>query len=1202
MKKLRKPLALLLVLILCLSLLPAAAFAEEEEPALSAAQSGEASTPEIEPDAVTEPDPAAEDPAETENGDPDPANGDAAEPGTEDPEDPACDAGEEPTVTPEDDPGNEDGTGENAGGETDGDPAAEPETDPETTDETEEELETASLTEEQEEGARGETVVVINPLYADVISEEDIPLPEEDAELSVMATAPTFTTKAAAAEYLRDAMIARQESIAFSLEGSYSNPSATANGLFDRAVAHSGLPKGGDSLLFEYGGYGLSMQDDGTALSLFYEMLYYTTAEQEQALDAVVAGLVSTLGLTDQISEYEKSARIYNYLTKNVEYDYGDTGLTMFTAYAALVDHKAVCQGYSVAFYRLALEAGLDARIVTSDAMNHAWNIAGVGSAYYYLDATWDAGNTQYRYFLRGRQNWITDDWDGHDGGDQFSDASFAAAYPVPEDDFDENASLDFSLTGAEPKQTEYTYNDEFEITLQFDGEAKNDIASVQLIFQSPSGTTVTAGTALEAVGDGSYRAALVLNNRYEPGSWKVYGLSVSSSTGTGCCIYNSELSGGSGQLCEDLSSLAFELTGTQTKANLVLGAVSSLPGEYSMEDTVTLRLPVSGDPVESVRIWLYSPAGYGDYGEVYTVEGSGPADEESGELLCSFTVTEFRNWATDPEILEGYFCGTWELLCIQLTDGQGNTIYYGDRSYCGAEGMDEALTEEMDLSAGNFVILPRYTVIYSSNESPDSAKNKTVTQSCRHRTWETALPNSFTRKHYSFAGWNTQPDGSGDFYADGGSFMDLAVDSVGASAILYAMWEPERFPLTYVLNGGVNDPENPETYAYGEETPLLDATREGYAFAGWYPKKNLSGKKLGNIAAGSTGAKTVYAKWTPNPDRYAILFDGNGAETGATKAMANLAIGKKYTLSGNGFAKTGYHFAGWAESPEGEVLYANKAKVMDLDLHGGSATLYAVWEANSYSLVFKGNGGTWVYTPEGKTKAVTAKSYSQPAIYDREETLEENRFRRTGYTFTGWNTKAKGTGSPYAGEETVLNLTAANKGKVTLYAQWQANSYTIRFDPGDGTGAMEPQAMTYGKSAKLSPLGFEKPGYRFTGWSYTDAAGKTKTFANKASVKNLAAEEGAEAVLTAQWAVNTYSISFSANGGKGKAPAVMKNLRYRLTTQPLPENPFTRSGYDFAGWNTKKDGSGEFYTTTDIPVAKNKAKVTLYAVWAPQA
>ena len=1197
MRRIRKPLALLLVLILCLSLLPAAAFAEEGEAALSAAQTGETEEPGTAAEGEAEPDPAAEDTTETENGDPNPAAGDPADPETGDPGNPAGDG-------PAADPENETGAGENPGGEPDADPAEEPETDPEMTDEPEE----AEEAEEETEEPEGESFVFVNPLYADVVSEEDIPLAEDAAELSVMAAAPTFQTETEAADYLRNAMIVRQANVAMKLSGATGNMTATSARLFDRAVEHNGNPKAGDSLLFEYGGYSCSISKSGSTMSFSYKLKYYTTLEQEQALDSTVVQMVASLGLNGELNEYEKCLRIFEYLTENVTYDYDSSGLTKFTAYAALVKHTAVCQGYSVAFYRLALEAGVDARVISSDAMNHAWNIAGVGGSYYYLDATWDVHSYyygSYNYFLRGVTNWLNPPnyVDNHDLGNEFYDAAFAAAYPVPESDFDLSAVLNFSVAGVMPAADLYTYDDAFQMTLQLDGDGKNDIVSAGLTFLSPSGTLQTVNAATEQIGDGTYRISAYLNNRFEAGFWSLYSLRVRSSSGNSCSIYNSWLYGNSAAylLLEDLSALDFELDGLRTKANLTLDAVSAGPGEYNFEDTVTLRFLVSGEQAVNARVWLYSPSGFNDSGLFYTVTGNGSVDAQTGEVLCSFSVSDFRYETTDPAILEYYTCGVWELSCVELTDVRGNSVFYGEQP-ADLNEVDAALLEAHDLSGGNFLILPHYTVIYSSNESPDPAKNKTVTQSCKHRTWETALPNSFTRKYYVFAGWNTLPDGSGDFYADGGSFMDLAADGIGASATLYAVWEPEHFPLSYVLNGGVNHPENPGTYAYGVETQLLDASREGYAFAGWYMKKNLSGKRTESIAAGSTGAKTVYAKWTPNPDRYGILFEGNGAEAGSTKALANLAIGKKYTLPGNGFTKTGYHFAGWAENPEGEALYANKVKVMDLDLHGGSVTLYAVWEANSYTLAFQGNGGTWVYIPEGKTKAVTAKAYAQTALYDREETLEACRFTRTGYTFTGWNTKAKGTGSSYTGEETVLNLTAANKGKVTLYAQWQANSYTIRFDPGEGTGSMDAQPMVYGKSAKLNPLGFVRPGYRFTGWRYTDAAGKTKTFVDKASVKNLAAEEGSEAVLTATWAINTYHVKFSPNGGKGKVPATIKNQQYGVTTQPLPENPFSRNGYDFAGWNTKKDGSGEYYTTTDIPVAKNKVTVTLYAVWVPQA
>ena len=55
----------------------------------------------------------------------------------------------------------------------------------------------------------------------------------------------------------------------------------------------------------------------------------------------------------------------------------------------------------------------------------------------------------------------------------------------------------------------------------------------------------------------------------------------------------------------------------------------------------------------------------------------------------------------------------------------------------------------------------------------------------------------------------------------------------------------------------------------------------------------------------------------------------------------------------------------------------------------------------------------------------------------------------RAGYTFTGWNTAADGSGTSYAGDDT---YTLPNSGTDTLYAQWQINTVTLEYDPRGGS------------------------------------------------------------------------------------------------------------------------------------------------------
>ena len=107
----------------------------------------------------------------------------------------------------------------------------------------------------------------------------------------------------------------------------------------------------------------------------------------------------------------------------------------------------------------------------------------------------------------------------------------------------------------------------------------------------------------------------------------------------------------------------------------------------------------------------------------------------------------------------------------------------------------------------------------------------------------------------------------------------------------------------------------------------------------------------------------------------------------------------------------------------------------------GDVIDLTAQWTANAYTIRFDGNGG------EGDMSELHL-------TYDDDPTaLTSNAFTRTGYTYTGWNTAADGTGTAYADAQEVHNLSATPGVVITLYAQWQAHTYTVRFDGNGGEG-----------------------------------------------------------------------------------------------------------------------------------------------------
>ncbi|SFU37959.1 Transglutaminase-like superfamily protein [Clostridium sp. DSM 8431] len=109
----------------------------------------------------------------------------------------------------------------------------------------------------------------------------------------------------------------------------------------------------------------------------------------------------------------EKEYIIHDYLLENCTYDTsGNLPTSAHTSYAVLITGKAVCDGYSKAAKLLFNECGIDAGIITSDSMNHAWNYIKMNGYYYYLDITWDdpvpeTYVSRYSYFNRNSQEMI---------------------------------------------------------------------------------------------------------------------------------------------------------------------------------------------------------------------------------------------------------------------------------------------------------------------------------------------------------------------------------------------------------------------------------------------------------------------------------------------------------------------------------------------------------------------------------------------------------------------------------------------------------------------------------------------------------------------------------------------------------------------------------------------------------------------------
>lgn len=212
--------------------------------------------------------------------------------------------------------------------------------------------------------------------------------------------------------------------------------------LFD-AMAHTGDSKAGDYLAYQFSSYRIGATNgwtDGTAyyFTVQFNVEFFTTPEQEALVDAKVSEVIASLDLAGK-SEYEKIKAIYDYITQNVGYDYDNlydgSYILKHSAYAALINKTAVCQGYAVLFYRLALEAGLDARVISGigNGGRHDWNIVKIGNFYYNLDSTWDDESSpdNYRWLLLNDADFLD-----HERDAEYLTESFYYEYPMAQESY----------------------------------------------------------------------------------------------------------------------------------------------------------------------------------------------------------------------------------------------------------------------------------------------------------------------------------------------------------------------------------------------------------------------------------------------------------------------------------------------------------------------------------------------------------------------------------------------------------------------------------------------------------------------------------------------------------------------------------------------------------------------------------------------
>ena len=198
-------------------------------------------------------------------------------------------------------------------------------------------------------------------------------------------------------------------------------------------------------------------------------------ALESQATDLVNNTLAGELHLNDpETTDQQKVNNIYQWLTEKVSYNNDATSAnprqadSAFSGAGALVNKSAVCQGYPAAMYRLLKVAGIQARMITSKKLDHAWLIAKLGNHWSLFDPTWDSGRSpkQWRWFNKGKADFVKHD---NDDDNFHRDPQFATEHPLRENELDE---LTHSL-GDAPRFTLITHDRGSLSTVAEDGRTK---------------------------------------------------------------------------------------------------------------------------------------------------------------------------------------------------------------------------------------------------------------------------------------------------------------------------------------------------------------------------------------------------------------------------------------------------------------------------------------------------------------------------------------------------------------------------------------------------------------------------------------------------------------------------------------------------------------------------------------------------------
>ena len=198
----------------------------------------------------------------------------------------------------------------------------------------------------------------------------------------------------------------------------------------------------------------------------------------------------------------------------------------------------------------------------------------------------------------------------------------------------------------------------------------------------------------------------------------------------------------------------------------------------------------------------------------------------------------------------------------------------------------------------------------------------------------------------------------------------------------------------------------------------------------------------------------------------------------------------------------------------------------------------------------------------------------------------------KDGYTFDGWWTTASG------GTE-MTSTSIALRGNETLYAHWTGIQYTLTFDQNGGSGGAL-SAANYNTSPSAQTVTVTEPtrnGWTRTGWSITGYTGTAPSISG--TTLTIPANTYGNITVTPVWTGNTYTITWSANGGTG-GKVSKTSYTVSASSQTATITAPTRNGYSVSRYSvTGNTGSATISGTTLTIAANTYGNLTVTTNWS---